>query len=433
MQTPIGERKSTLALQSAGGALTGKLTGEEGNATDIYEGKLSGNSASWKADIKNPMPLTLAFTGNGGRRQDFRHRQRRRHRQLAVQRHQVGLARLARAGAADVAELPCHGRKSARLGRRDRRQPARILQGVSRRGSRGIIVDALESDHRPAMTLLAVRHTTTYRYRRPVSFGEHRMMFRPRDSYDQKLLEAWLTHHAASPPTCAGCTTCSATASPSPISATSRAHELRFESNIWLDHSPSNAPDFEIEDYARNYPFSYAPEEMADLLPAMTPQYPDPDRRSTRWVRRFLRKGQPTDTGMLLMTLTYAFKESFTYERRSEPGTRQPAVTLELGRGSCRDLALLMIEAVRSLGLRGALRVGLPLRAEPRRPAAPGRRLDARVVPGVPARARAGWSSTPPTPSSATATSSASRWRAIRARPCRFRAPTSALPTTSST
>jgi hypothetical protein len=63
MQTPIGERKSTLALQTAGGALTGKLTGEEGNATDIYEGKLDGNSASWKADIKSPMPLTLAFTG----------------------------------------------------------------------------------------------------------------------------------------------------------------------------------------------------------------------------------------------------------------------------------------------------------------------------------------------------------------------------------
>ncbi len=63
MQTPIGERKSTLALQTAGGGLTGKLTGEEGNATDVYEGKLDGNSVSWKADITSPMPLTLAFTG----------------------------------------------------------------------------------------------------------------------------------------------------------------------------------------------------------------------------------------------------------------------------------------------------------------------------------------------------------------------------------
>lgn len=62
MQTPLGDRKATLTLASAGGTLTGKLTGEEGNATDIYEGKLDGKSASWKADIKSPMPLTLTFT-----------------------------------------------------------------------------------------------------------------------------------------------------------------------------------------------------------------------------------------------------------------------------------------------------------------------------------------------------------------------------------
>ena len=68
-------------------------------------------------------------------------------------------------------------------------------------------------------------------------------------------------------------------------------------------------------------------------------------------MRRFLRKGRPTDTGTLLMTLTHAVKESFTYERRPQQGTRDPALTLKLGRGSCRDLALLMIEAVRSLGL----------------------------------------------------------------------------------
>jgi hypothetical protein len=62
MQTPLGDRKATLTLASAGGALTGKLTGEEGNTTDIYEGKLDGNNASWKADITSPMPLTLTFT-----------------------------------------------------------------------------------------------------------------------------------------------------------------------------------------------------------------------------------------------------------------------------------------------------------------------------------------------------------------------------------
>jgi hypothetical protein len=61
MQTPIGERKSTLELTSAGAALSGKLTAE-GNSTAIYDGKADGNTLAWKADIKNPMPLTLAFT-----------------------------------------------------------------------------------------------------------------------------------------------------------------------------------------------------------------------------------------------------------------------------------------------------------------------------------------------------------------------------------
>src|SRR5712691_13345167 len=42
------------------------------------------------------------------------------------------------------------------------------------------------------MQLLTVRHITSYRYKQPVAFGEHRMMLRPRDSYDQKLLEAKL-------------------------------------------------------------------------------------------------------------------------------------------------------------------------------------------------------------------------------------------------
>ena len=63
MQTPIGERKAMLTLAVAGAALTGQLSAEGGNAVDIYEGKLAGADASWKADIKNPMPLTLEFAG----------------------------------------------------------------------------------------------------------------------------------------------------------------------------------------------------------------------------------------------------------------------------------------------------------------------------------------------------------------------------------
>ena len=41
------------------------------------------------------------------------------------------------------------------------------------------------------MPIIAIRHVTTYRYKQPVSFGEHRMMLRPRDD-DQELLESEL-------------------------------------------------------------------------------------------------------------------------------------------------------------------------------------------------------------------------------------------------
>jgi hypothetical protein len=62
MQTPMGERRSTLKLSTAGGTLTGQQEAE-GNTTDIAEGTVSGNDLSWKVSITNPMPLTLTFSG----------------------------------------------------------------------------------------------------------------------------------------------------------------------------------------------------------------------------------------------------------------------------------------------------------------------------------------------------------------------------------
>ena len=62
MQTPMGERRSTLTLSTAGGALSGQQEAE-GNTTDIADGSVSGDNVSWKVSITNPMPLTLTFSG----------------------------------------------------------------------------------------------------------------------------------------------------------------------------------------------------------------------------------------------------------------------------------------------------------------------------------------------------------------------------------
>jgi len=62
LSTPMGERKTTLTLKSAGGTLTG-TQGADGNSGEIFDGTTSGNDVAWKISITNPMPLTLAFAG----------------------------------------------------------------------------------------------------------------------------------------------------------------------------------------------------------------------------------------------------------------------------------------------------------------------------------------------------------------------------------
>ena len=63
LETPMGERRSTLTLVTAGGALTGTQEAE-GDTTEIAEGSVNGNAVSWKVSVTNPMPLTLTFNGS---------------------------------------------------------------------------------------------------------------------------------------------------------------------------------------------------------------------------------------------------------------------------------------------------------------------------------------------------------------------------------
>jgi transglutaminase-like putative cysteine protease len=199
------------------------------------------------------------------------------------------------------------------------------------------------------MPLLTVRHVTTYRYKQAVAFGEHRVMFRPRDSYDQRLLSADLS------------------VTPEPVSLhwmhdvfgncvaiarfARRATELRFESVIRLDHAPDHALSFPIAPQAEWYPFSYDQADMPDLLRSIERAYRDSEGELARWARGFVRTDRPAGTLDFLSAITHAIRRDFTYVAREEMGIQEPLRTLKLGSGSCRDFAILMIEAVRSLGL----------------------------------------------------------------------------------
>lgn len=198
------------------------------------------------------------------------------------------------------------------------------------------------------MPTLDVRHVTTYRYARPVGFGLHRAMLRPRDSHDLKLR--------------------SATLSVSPKAKVRWVHDvfgnsvtlldfggetadaLRIESRLAIERYSLASPDYPVSPEARRWPFAYGDQERRDLGPTLDRHHPDPQGKVRDWARSFADGGE-TDSVELLAAMTKGMKASFRYAAREDEGTQPPAETLEKGTGSCRDYALLMMEGVRALGL----------------------------------------------------------------------------------
>ena len=134
------------------------------------------------------------------------------------------------------------------------------------------------------MSLLTVRHVTIYRYSEPVGLGEHRMMFRPRESHDLKLLRTSLT------------------ITPNPARLRwlhdvfdnsiaiaefdGSTSELRFESIVTLQHFETALPEYPLEEYANTYPFRYSDEDLPNLARALAHHYPGDNVR--HWAGQFL-------------------------------------------------------------------------------------------------------------------------------------------------
>ncbi|MEJ7935140.1 transglutaminase family protein [Sphingobium sp. AN558] len=198
------------------------------------------------------------------------------------------------------------------------------------------------------MPLLTIRHVTCYRYRQPVSIGEHRIMMRPREAFDQRLLSArlditpeprelrWLHDVFGN--------------SVAIALFDRRADELVVSSEATLEHAPLAQGQVDVEPYARRFPFIYSSEDMPDLLRSIERQHHDPERIVDNWARSFVRDDASTDTVAMLTDMATSIRRDFTYVPRHEKGTQTPIETLNQRQGTCRDFAVLMIEAVRALG-----------------------------------------------------------------------------------
>jgi transglutaminase-like putative cysteine protease len=196
------------------------------------------------------------------------------------------------------------------------------------------------------MIALKVLHRTAYRYREPVSLRPHRLMLRPRESRELRLLSMQLVVEPEATviwaEDVAGNMVANATFQ-------TMASSLVITSTVEVVLDAVSWPVFDVAASAQSFPFHYDPEDWLDLAPLTVPQFPDPHSQLRNWAQGFVRT-HPTDTLALLKDLNAGIPAAVAYQSREVEGTQSPLQSLQRRMGSCRDMAVLFVEAVRTLG-----------------------------------------------------------------------------------
>lgn len=209
------------------------------------------------------------------------------------------------------------------------------------------------------MTPLRIVHRTTYRYNRPVSLRPHRLMLRPRESRELRLVSMDLSITPAARVTWARDVSDNWVATAAFAADTA---QLVIESTTLIELDATAWPVFPVAAAAMNYPFTYDADEWIDLGALATPLHLDAGGRLRDWAQGFVRSN-PTDTLALLKDINAGISSWISYQSREDEGTQEPLQTLDRRWGSCRDLAVLFAGAVRSLGFGARIVSGYLYRA----------------------------------------------------------------------
>ena len=197
------------------------------------------------------------------------------------------------------------------------------------------------------MSWLQIIHETTYRYSKPVRFGPHRLLLRPREGHDLRVEEMRLeivpqfelewsrdvfgnsvvTAHLLRP-----------------------AEELRIRSEIVLQQT---APFPSVGEQSAGripFPVTFSEEEIVVATAYLASTYPEDVAIVRDWVSRAI-DPSPASAEHVVASVAREIRRQISYQRRDVKGVQTPAETLALNSGSCRDMATLMLEGLRSLGL----------------------------------------------------------------------------------
>ena len=196
------------------------------------------------------------------------------------------------------------------------------------------------------MSVLTIHHQTIYRYRTPMAFGPHRLMLRPRESRALRLYQHELAITPSAVVTWAHDVAGNSVAT---ASFSEPSDTLTIDSAATLSIDVDRWPVFDIAASAQRFPFLLSGDEMTDLGALRLQAYLDSAGRVREWAQSFV-AGAGTDTLSLLKDISAGVAAQIAYETREDEGAQSPDETLARRSGSCRDFAVLFVDAVRSLG-----------------------------------------------------------------------------------
>jgi transglutaminase-like putative cysteine protease len=193
-----------------------------------------------------------------------------------------------------------------------------------------------------------IEHGTVYTYRKPVSFGRHRLVLRPRESHDLFVESMSLTITPAHESVWARDVFNNSILI---VDFIEPADRLEVQSTVVLQRTlpfPRKEP---WEPWRIPLPVVYDAPELPVVFAYQTLAYPADAFAIREWLQQHPDINTATDAETMLNLLNATIHRVIRYQRREAKGVQSPSQTIQLAQGSCRDMATLMMEAARTMGL----------------------------------------------------------------------------------
>lgn len=198
------------------------------------------------------------------------------------------------------------------------------------------------------MSRLRIEHSTVYTYREPVGFGRHRLVLRPREGHDLQVESITLNITPAHNLSWARDVHSNSIAIVDFLEETER---LSVHSVVTVHRATHPQRQDQVEPRRVGLPIEYDELESTISTAYQTLSYPDDADTVRAWLDQLPELKQSTDAEAMLMTLCTLINQQIKYQRRMAKGVQSPSQTLTFASGSCRDMAVLMMDAARTMGL----------------------------------------------------------------------------------